>query len=202
MIIGTVWKNPLRIWNQRFLEQPSSCGETFQSCAWQKQRMIISTDLKRSASNLKPTYSAATIFVCWNVSMLCMTTKTNDDQYWFKEVFLEPETNGFCSNRSLMVKHLNFVDDNQSLRSSVLIWRGLLWIGNQRFHNNHSMFVKRLSFVHYSQTLWWSVLIWNGLLQIWSERFLQQQFSDCETSQYCPWQPKPRNIGFDLKRSA
>ena len=58
-----IWKNQLRIWNQRFLQQPFSCGETFQCCAWQQKHMIIGTDLQKSASSLKPTFSAATSFL-------------------------------------------------------------------------------------------------------------------------------------------
>ena len=241
MIIGTDLKNPLWIWNQRFVQQPFSCGEAFQCCAWQQTRMIISTDFKRSASNLKPKCSATTIYVWWPVSMLCMISKTYDNLYWNEEVFFEPETNGFCNNRSLMVKHLNFVHDSQSLRSTVLIWRGLLQIGNQRSPKQQLyvcetsqcfwwqpkpmmigtdlkwppsnlkravsattifLIVKRLSLVHNSQNPGTSVLIWRGLLQIWTKRFLQQPFSYCETSQCCPWQPKPGIIGTGLKGSA
>ena len=95
--------------------------------------MIIGTDLKKFASNLKPTVSAATVFLWWNVSMLWMTTKAYDNRYWFEEVCFEPETNGFCSNHSLMVRHLDVVHDSQNLRSSVLISSGLLRIRNQRY---------------------------------------------------------------------
>ena len=95
--------------------------------------MIIGTDLKRSASDLKPTVSAATNFLWWNVSMSCMTPNANDNRYWFEEVCFEPETNCFCSNHSLMVRCLNVVHDSQNLTSSVLIWKGLLWIWNQLF---------------------------------------------------------------------
>ena len=130
--------------------------------------------------------------------MLCMTTKSIDNLDWFEEVFFEPENNVFCSNHSLIVKRLTAVHDNQSQGSSVLLLRNMLRIGNPCFSENHSIFVKRLSVVHYSQGLSWSALIWKGLLRLWSKRFLQTPFSDCETSQCCPWQPKPSIIGTDL----
>ena len=95
--------------------------------------MIIGTDLERSAPNLKPAVSATTNFLWWNVSMSCLTPKAYDNRYWLEEVCFEPETNCFCSNHSLMVRRLNAVHDSQKLESSVLIWRGLLRIGNQRF---------------------------------------------------------------------
>ena len=118
--------------------------------------MIIGTDLKRSASNLKPTFSAATIFLSRNVSM--------NHRYRFEEVCLESKKKVLCSNRSLIVKRLLVVHDNQSV--------------------------------------WWSVLMWRDLLRIWNKRFLRQSSSCGETSQCCPWQPKPRIIGTHLKRSA
>ena len=71
-----IWKSLLLIWNRRFLQQPLSCGEAFQCRAWHPTPMIIGTDLKRSASNLKPTVSAATILLWWDVSMLSMTART------------------------------------------------------------------------------------------------------------------------------
>ena len=58
-----IWRNLLRIWNQRFLQQPFSCGETSQGCQWQPKPRIICDDLKRSASNQKPKVSSATIFI-------------------------------------------------------------------------------------------------------------------------------------------
>ena len=83
-----IWRGQLRIWNQRFLQQLFSYGETSQCCSWPPKPLKICTDLKGSS---------------------------------------------FCSNHSLMVKRLNVVRDSQSLRSSVVIWRGLLRIWNQRF---------------------------------------------------------------------
>ena len=118
----------------------------------------------RSASNLKPTWSAATIFLWWNVSMLSMTTRAKEHRYWFEEVCFEYEANGFCNNHLLIVKRFNVVNGSQGQGTSVLIWR--------------------------------------GLLQIWNQRFLQQLFSYCESSQCCPWQPKPMIICTDLTRSA
>ena len=58
-----IWTNQLRIWNQRFLQQPFSCDGRCQFCAWQKKPMIIGSDLKRSAPNLNPTYSAGNHFL-------------------------------------------------------------------------------------------------------------------------------------------
>ena len=77
--------------------------------------------LEKSASNLKPTFSGATIHLWWNISMLSMTAKTNDHLYSFEEVCFESETNGFCYNSFLMVIRLNVVHDSQRLRWSVLI---------------------------------------------------------------------------------
>ena len=94
--------------------------------------MIICTDLKRSASNQKPTVSAATILWIWNVSMLFMPATAYDHRYWFEKVCFESETNGFCNNHFLMDQHLKVVRDNQSKTKSVLIWKGLIGIWHQR----------------------------------------------------------------------
>ena len=53
-----------------------------------------------------------------------------------------------------------------------------------------------------NQALWTSIQIWTGLLRTWNQVFLQQPFSYGVTSQCCPWQPEPKIIGTDLKRSA
>ena len=74
-----------------------------------------------SASNLKPTVSATTFSLLWNVLVLSMTAKTKDHLCWFEKDCFDCETNGFCSNSFLMVKHLNVVHDRQSLGWSVLI---------------------------------------------------------------------------------
>ena len=66
-----IWRSLLQIWNQRFLQQPLSCGDTSQCCPCQPKPGIIGTDLKRSAANLIPTVSATTIFLQRSVSMLC-----------------------------------------------------------------------------------------------------------------------------------
>ena len=95
--------------------------------------MIVGTALKRSASNLKPAFSATTIFLRWDVSMLCMTTKAYDNRYWFDEVCFESETKGFCINHCFIQKRLSVVHKGKSLGSSVLIWKGLLRVWNQRF---------------------------------------------------------------------
>ena len=77
--------------------------------------MIIRTDLKRSASNLQATVYAATIFLRWTFSMLCMTAKSYHNLYLFEKVCFKSETNGFCSNHSLMVKRVNVVHDSRNL---------------------------------------------------------------------------------------
>ena len=97
-----IWKGLLRIRNQRFLKQPSHFCETSQCCPLQPKPMMIGTDLKRSASNLKATVSATTIFWLWNVSMLFMTAKTYEHRYWFKYVCSKTSTNGFCRNRVVL----------------------------------------------------------------------------------------------------
>ena len=197
-----IWRDLSRNRNQRFLQQLFSYGETSQGCPWQPTPRIICTHLKRSvsklkptvsastillwwnvsmlsmsakayhhrywfersASNLKPTVSAATIFSWWKVSMLCTTTTAYDSRYWFEEVCFEPETNSFWSNNSLMVRRLDVVHDSQHLKSSVMIWKGLLRIGNQRF--------------------------------------LEQPFYVFEASYCCPIHQKQMMIGAALKRSA
>ena len=70
-----MWRCVPRIWHQRVLRQPLSYSETSQCCSQQLSPMIIGTDLKRSASNLEPTVSAATILLWWNIWMLSMTAK-------------------------------------------------------------------------------------------------------------------------------
>ena len=95
--------------------------------------MIIGTDLKKSASNLKPSFSATTIFWWWDISMWFMTTKALDYLYWFEEVCFESETTSFCNTSFIIVKRLSVVHDSQSIGTPVLIWRGLLQIWNQRF---------------------------------------------------------------------
>ena len=62
--------------------------------------------------------------------------------------------------------------------------------------------VKRLNVVHFNKSLWSSVLIWTNLLRIWNQRILQQQCSCGETSQCCPWRPKPMIIGTKKKFSS
>ena len=101
-----------------------------------------------------------------------------------------------------MLKSHNVVHGSQSFKSSVLISRSLLPIWNQRFVLQPCLMLKRLNAIHDDQSVWWSVLVWRALLRIWNQRFLHQQFSYCEASQCCPWQPKPRIIGTALKRSA
>ena len=128
-----IWRGLFRIWNQRFPQQPFAYGETFQLCPWQPKHMIIGADLKKSASNVKPTVSAATVFLWWNVSRLSMTTEAWDHLWWFEEVCYESETTGFCSNHLLIVKHLSVRYDTESLGSSVQIWRGVPRIWSQRF---------------------------------------------------------------------
>ena len=107
-----IWTNLLLIWNQRFLQQPFSYGEARQCCPWQLKARIIGTDLKRSASNLKPTVSATTLFLLWHMPMLSMTTKTKTHRYWFEEVCFESETNGSYNNHDMIVKRLNVVHDS------------------------------------------------------------------------------------------
>ena len=51
-----------------------------------------------------------------------------------------------------------------------------------------------------TRNLWWSVLIRRDMLRTWNQLFLQQPFCYCEVSQCCPWQPKHRIIGTDLKK--
>ena len=128
-----IWKGLLRIWNQLFLQQPSSYGETSQCCPWQPEPKIIGTDLKRSAPNLKPTISATTFCSLRNVSVLSMTARAWDHRYRFEEVCFESETSGFCDNHFLIVKRLSVVHGNENHWSSVLIRRGLLQMWNQRF---------------------------------------------------------------------
>ena len=116
----------LRIWNQRFLRQQLSGGEQSQCSPRHQTHTIISTDLKRSASTLEPTVSAATTFLLWNVSTLSMTAKAWENRYWFEEVWFESDTYGFCSKHYLtangvnvvpflIVKRLNVVHDSHSL---------------------------------------------------------------------------------------
>ena len=141
-------------------------------------------------------------FLCWNVSLLSMTNKALDDQYWFEKVCFEYGTNGFCNKHVLIVKRLNVVHNSQSQGTSVLVWKGLLGIWNQLFLQQPS------SDGETSQCCPWHpkpMIIGTdlkSLLRIWNQPFLQQLFSCGETSQCCPWQPKPRNIGAALKRSA
>ena len=99
-----------------FLQHLFSYGETSQCGSWQPKPWMICTDLKRSASSLKPTVSATTRLSLWNVSMLSMTARAEEHLCWFEKFCFDTETNGFCSNRFLMVKHLNVVHVNQSLR--------------------------------------------------------------------------------------
>ena len=110
-----------------------SYRETSQRCPWQPKSGMICTDLNRSALNIKPTVSAAIALWWWHVSMLTMTTRDCVNRYWFEKVCFKADTNGFCSNPFLIVKLLNAVHGNQTLWSSVLIWRSLLRIWNQRF---------------------------------------------------------------------
>ena len=180
------------MWKQRFLQQPSSDGETSQCCPWHPKPRIICTDLKRSALNMKPTIYATTIFWLWNISGLCMTAKALGHRYWFEEVCFEIETNGFCNNLFLIVKRLTVVHDSKSLGTPALIWRGLLRIWNKQYLQQ--------PFSNGGMTQC-CPLIWRNLLRIWNQRSLQQQFSYCDSSQCCLWQPEPRMIGTDLKSS-
>ena len=134
--------------------------------------------------------------------MLSMTAKTQYHRYSFEEVCFRYETNGFCSNYDLMVKRFNAVHDSQRPAWSVMMWRGLLQIWNQRLLQQQFLIVKRLNVVHDNQSLWSSVLIWQSLLRICSQRFLQQPCSSGETFQCCAWQAHPMIITTDLKRSA
>ena len=118
-----IQRSLLQIRNPQLLQQQLSYGEASQCCPWQPKPRIIGTYLNMSAWNLKPTFSAATIFLWWSVSMLSMTAQA-------------------------------------------------------------------------------SVLIWRGLPRIWNQRLQHQPFSYGEASQCCPWQPKPRIIGTDFKKSA
>ena len=68
-----IWRGLLLIWNLQYLQQPFSYGEASQCFPWHPKPRIIGTDLKRSASNLKPTVSATTISWSWSVSVLSMT---------------------------------------------------------------------------------------------------------------------------------
>ena len=129
-----IWRSRLRNSNQRFLQKPYSDSETSQCCPW-KQNNLWSSVLIWTlfASKLKPPCSATTIVLYWNFSMLCMTTKVYDNRYWFEEVCFEPGTTVFCSIMFLTVKLLNVVQDSKHLRSSVLLCKSQLRLGNHRF---------------------------------------------------------------------
>ena len=88
---------------------------------------------KWCALNLKSTDSAAPIFQWWHVSMLSTTTKRIIIVTDSKRSASNLKPTVFCNDHFLVVKHLNVVHDSQNLGSSVLIWRGLLRIWNQRF---------------------------------------------------------------------
>ena len=149
---------------------------------------MISTDLKRSASNLKPMVSATTIFLWWNVSMLRMTTKTYDNLHCLNEMCFEPENTTFRNNHILAVKRVNIVHDNQSLLQSVLIWRVLLRTWNQRFL--HQPF----SYCETSQCCPWQTkprIIGTDLKRATSNlkpTASAATISYGKTSQCCPWQ--------------
>ena len=122
--------------------------------------------------------------------------------YWFDEVCFESETNGFCNNNVLTVERFNVVYDRQIRDHRYWFEEVRFEIETNGFCNNHFLIVKRLSVVHDSQNLGTPALIWRGLLLIWNQQYLQQPFSNGGTSQCCPWQPKPRIIGTDLKSPA
>ena len=88
---------------------------------------------KRCASNPKSTDSATTIFSWWNVSMLSTTTKPIIIVTESKRSASNLQPTVFCTDHLLVAKHLNVVHDSKNLGSSVLIWRSLLRIRNQRF---------------------------------------------------------------------
>ena len=88
-----IWRGPLRIWNQRFPQQPFSHCKTSHCFRWQPEPRNIGAGLQWSTSNMKPTVSAATVFLCWNVWMLCMTAKAYDSRYWFEKFSFDSETN-------------------------------------------------------------------------------------------------------------
>ena len=164
--------------------------------------MIIGTDLKRSSSNLKQTVSAASDLLWWNISMLLMKAKPKINSTDLKRSALNRKqtfsvaTTLFLWNVSVLFITATTYDDRN--------WFEVVWFESEASGvcDKHFLIVKRLIIVHDSQNPRTSVMIWTGLLQIWNQRFLQQPFSYCETSQCCPWQPKPRIIGTDLKRSA
>ena len=116
-----IWRGLLRNWNQRSLQQLCSYGETSQCCPWQPKPWMICTDLKRSAATQKPMVSATTFFSLWSISMLSMATRAGEHRCWFEKVCFKYETNVFCNNYLLMVKHLTVVHDSQRLGWSVLI---------------------------------------------------------------------------------
>ena len=184
-----IWRGVPRIKKESVVQQPFSYCETSPCCPWQPKRMMIGTDLNRSASNLKPTVSATTIFSLWNVSVLSMTANAWDHRSWFEGVCFESETNDFCNNHSLIVKRPSVVHDCFESETT-------------GFCSNHVLNAKRFNAAHDNKILGSSALIWRGLLRIWNQRFLQQPFSYCETSQCCPWQPKPGINGTDLTTSA
>ena len=199
--IGADGRGLLQIRNQRFLQQPFSYVETSPCCPWQPQPRILCTYVERSASNLKPTVSATTIFRLWNVSVLSKTVKASEHRYWFEEVCFESETNGFCNNTFLMVKRLNVVHDSQSLGSSIAIWKRMLRIWNQRCLR------QRFSYGETSQCCPWQPTPWMICTELKKSASNQKPMvyaatiSYCESSQCCPWQPKPMIIYTDLRRS-
>ena len=154
-----IWRHLLRIWNQRDLQQLFSYGETSQCCPWQPKPWMICTELKRSASNLRPTISAATISYCeaspccsWQPKpmTICTDLKRSASIFWFWNV----------SMLSLKTKNL---------LSSVLIWKNVCFeTETTGFRNNHFLVLKRFSVVHGNRRLWSSVQIWSGLLRTWN----------------------------------
>ena len=100
-----------------------------------------------------------------------------------------------------MAKRVNAVHDSNILKSSGLIWRGLLRIRNQRLLSNYFLMVTRLNVVHDSQSPRWSVLMWRILLQVWHHRFCNNHLLILKRLSVVYFNKKLRNIGADLKRS-
>ena len=197
-----IWRGLLQIWNQRFLQQPFSYGETSQCCSWHPKPRIIRTDLKRSASNLKPTVYATTIFWLWNVSALSWAAKAWYPRYWFEEVCFESETNGFCNNHFLILKRLSVVQDCQK---PAIIGTDLKRSASNlksKISATTIFLLWNVSVFSWQPRLGASVLIWRGLLRIWNKLYLQQPSSYGDKSRCFPWKTQPMIICNDLKWSA
>ena len=160
---------------------------------------IIGTDLKRSASNPKPTDSATTCSYC-ETSQCCP---------WKPK----PKRIGTHLKRSASNMKPTFS------ATTIFLWQDVSMLSTTQKKNHLYWFEKNLPriwkqcFLHqlfsYGETSqccscqpkpW--IICTGGLLRVWNHRFLQNVSYRCETCQCCPWQPEPRNIGADLKRSA